>query len=398
MSKKPSFSIVMIIERFFPFVGGAETQCFQLSEEFIKKGAKVLVVTKRWEKDLPKKEKFKEGFKVIRLGAPGVSRITDYLSGFHLLLFLLMNRNSYSLLYVNGGLANIFGSTAILTGKILSKKVIAKVETPGELFFSGSKALSPKRFVHPLIKLRLLIAKKANFYIAQTNEVKKELIEFGVKKSQIRSLPNSVNENVFKPIRNKKILRKKLGLPTDEVMVMFCGRLVQRKGLVFLFKAWSKLSQKQKKAILVLLGSGKNQPDSIEEQLRKTAKKENMGNIYFLGEKQKLEVTRYLKAADIFVYPSIHSEGTALSVLEAMSSGLPVIVTKVGGLKTVVSNNDNGLLVEKRNSEAIYSALMFLINNPGQRAKFGKKAREKVLKKYSLAKVAEDYFNFLSIL
>jgi len=307
-----------------------------------------------------------------------------------------MNRNSYSLLYVNGGLANIFGSTAILTGKILSKKVIAKVETPGELFFSGSKALSPKRFVHPLIKLRLSIAKKANFYVAQTNEVKKELIEFGVKKGQIRSLPNSVNENVFKPIRNKKILRKKLGLPTDEVTVMFCGRLVQRKGLVFLFKAWRKLSQK--KVNLILLGSGKNQPDSIEEELRRTAKKENMGNIYFLGEKQKLEVAEYLKAADIFVYPSIHSEGTALSVLEAMSSGLPVIVTKVGGLKTVVSNNDNGLLVEKRNSEALYSALMFLINNPGQRAKFGKKAREKVLKKYSLAKVAEDYFNFLSTL
>jgi len=54
--------------------------------------------------------------------------------------------------------------------------------------------------------------------------------------------------------------------------------------------------------------------------------------------------------------------------------------------------------VEKRNSEAIYSALRFLINNPAQRAKFGKKAREEVLKKYSLAKVAKEYFNFLSIL
>ncbi len=386
----------MIIERFFPFVGGAETQCYQLSEEFTKKGAKVLVVTKQWQNNLPRKEKFKQGFEVVRLGSPGISRLADYLGGFHLLLFLLTNRQSYNLLYVNGGLANIFGSTAILTGKILSKKVIAKVETPGELFFSGPKALSPKRFVHPLIKLRLLLAKKANFYVAQTNEVKKELLEFGMKEGQIKSLPNCVDENVFKPGKNKKNLRKKLDLPSDKIIVMFCGRLVQRKGLVFLFKAWKKLSQKQKKAVLVLLGSGKNQPDSVEEQLRKAAKKDKMRNIYFLDEKQKLEVAKYLQTADIFVYPSIHSEGTALSVLEAMSSGLPIIATKVGGLKTVVSDNENGLLVKKEDSEAIYSALKLLINNPAQRAKFGKKAREAVLKKYSLARVSEGYFNFLS--
>ncbi len=390
-------SILMVIERFWPLVGGSETQCFQLSEELVKKGARVTVVTKRWNKNSLKEENFKQGFKVIRLGIPGKGRLEDYLAGIHLFFWLMRNRRLYALVYVNGGLANNFGSTAILIGKLLSKCVIGKVATPGELFFSGPKALSPKKLIHPLIKLRLFIAKKADFYTAHTKEVEKELFELGIDKSRIKKITNSVDENIFKPatlIQEKRNLRKALNLPSDKVVVIYCGRLVRRKGLTFLLEAWKKIVQKENDAILFILGSGKNQTDSVEEELKEIAQKERLKNIYFLGEKGKLLVAKFLKTADIFVYPSTHSEGTALSILEAMSSGLPVLGTNIGGIKDMIEDKDNGILVDKEDSEALFTALEFLIDNPKQRIRLGGNARETVLKRYSTTKVAEDFFNF----
>ncbi len=387
----------MVIERFWPLFGGSETQCFQLSEGLVKKGIKVTIVTKRWQKNFLREEDFKQGFKVIRLGRPGSGRLKDYLAAIHLLFWLTKNSHLYDLVYVNGGLANNFGSTAILIGKLLSKCVIGKVATPGELFFSGPKALSPKKLVHFLIKLRLFIAKKADFYTAHIKDVEEELTELGIDKSKIKKITNSVDENLFKPafsIKEKRKIRKELSLPLDKTILIYCGRLVRRKGLIFLLEAFKKIVQNKKDTILVILGSGKNQPDSVEKELKEIIQKERLKNIYFLGEKEKLEVAKFLKSADIFIYPSTHPEGTALSILEAMSSGLPVLGTDVGGIKEMIKDKDNGILVDKKDSSALFTALKFLLDNPKERIRLGKNARRTVLKQYSTTKVTEDFFNF----
>ncbi|MBM3209526.1 glycosyltransferase family 4 protein [Candidatus Shapirobacteria bacterium] len=395
-------SVVMVIERFWPLIGGSETQCSQLSEGLISGGARVLVVTKRWEEDFPKEEDLKQGFKVIRLGIPGRGRLIDYFAGVHLLAWLLRNHRLYNLIYVNGGLANTFGSTAILMGKLLSKWVVGKVATPGELFFSGPRALSPKRFVHPLIKLRLLIAKRADYYTAHTQEVEDELLGLGIEKPRIRKFTNSVDEKIFKPPISTKVkmdLRRKLDIPLNKTVVIYCGRLVKRKGLAFLLEAWKRIIQeKGDNVVLLILGSGRNQPDSVESELRGIVEKEGLKQVYFLGEKGKLTVAKFLRAADIFVYPSIHPEGTALSILEAMSSGLAVLGTRVGGIEALIENKKDGILVEKESPEALFLGLNYLLNNPDKRIKFGEKAREKILKSYSSSKITADFYHFFQSL
>jgi glycosyltransferase involved in cell wall biosynthesis len=226
-------SVLMVIERFFPLTGGAETQCFQLSAAFVISGVKVSIVTKRWLKEFAKKKFFKEGFWVFRVGKPGSGRFYDYYAGFSLAVFILKNRKLFDVFYINGGLANVFGSTAIFLGKLLGKKVVAKIETPGELFFSGPNSLSPKRYVHPLIKARLKIVKMADIFISQTRETRKQLLEFGIKEEKIREITNSVDVNFFRPpvsLRERNRLRKKWKVPFDKVVVLFCGRLVKRKG------------------------------------------------------------------------------------------------------------------------------------------------------------------------
>ncbi|MGB9706937.1 MAG: glycosyltransferase family 4 protein [Microgenomates group bacterium] len=388
--------ILMVIERFFPLIGGSETQCYQLSEKFVSFGGDVSVVTKRWKKELPLFEKFKEGFSVFRIGIPGSGRIADYFGGLALFFFLFRFRHSFDLIYVNGGLANIFGSTAILAGKLLRKPVGGKVATPGELIFSGPKALAPKEIVHPLIKIRLWIAKTADFYTAHTPEVVRELQQLGIKKEKIKEFTNSVDEKLFKPTTSeeKKKIRQALNLPLNKVIVIFCGRLVKRKGLAYLFEAWRDLEEIEPNSILFIIGSGENQPDSVEDKLKKFIKKNGIKNIKFLGSKKREEVAKFLKVGDIFVYPSVHPEGTALSVLEAMSCGMAVVGTDIGGINKMVKSGVNGLLVKKKNHQNLLKAILFLIKNPQERSRLGKRAREEILEKYTNDKVAKMYFNF----
>lgn len=401
MSKNDKPSVLVVIERFYPLVGGAENQCLQVSLGLKKKDYDIAVVTKKWRQEFASWEEVgEEKLAVKRLGIPGFSRWSDYIGGISLAIYLIGQRKHFQILFVDSGIANVFASTAILVGKILGKKVVAKVETPGELIFSGPWALSPKKFVHPLIKFRLYLAKKADYYIAQTKGMKDELVSLGMKKDLILPFPNSVDENLFKPLPNyllKKTIRQKLFLPKDKVIVMFCGRLVARKGLIYLLKAWKEIVKKSNNEVLVLVGSGQNQPDTAEGQLRDFVKENALSDkVIFTGEKNKLAVVECLKAADIFVYPSIHPEGRSLSVLEAMSSGLPAIVTDIGGLKEIVTNNINGLLVEKENSLALSQAIEKLLVNKDLRDRFGSEGRKEVVDKYSLTLSIENTDRLLS--
>ncbi|MGB9911198.1 MAG: glycosyltransferase family 4 protein [Microgenomates group bacterium] len=390
---KQNFSVLMVIERFFPLKGGSETQCWQLAEYLSRKKIKVNIATKRWEKSFLKEENFKEGFKVFRLGLPGEGRLKDYFSGLSLFIFMFKKRNDFDLVYVNGGLANIFGSTAILVGKLLGKKVISRVATPGELFFSGPYSLSPKKFVHPLIKLRLKIVRKADFFIAQTKQIKKELLIFGVSSKKIKIIPDGIEDKLFFPLKKEKKLklRKKLGLPLKKIIVTYCGRLVKRKGLINLIEVWNKLGRKNRNALLLLIGSGKNQPDSVEEILKEKSKKSEK-NIFFLGEKRREEIVDWLKASDVFVYPSIFPEGTPFSLLEAMSCGLAVIGSNVGGINEVIKHKKTGWLVKTGSVKSLFSALSFLINNSQLREKIGEKARLEIESRYRLPLIMNTYY------
>ncbi|HUV72383.1 MAG TPA: glycosyltransferase family 4 protein [Clostridia bacterium] len=390
-------SVLMVIERFFPLSGGAETQSYQLSSGLLRNGLTVDIVTKKWRNDISEKETFKEGFRVFRIGPAGLGKVGEYLVGLRLAAFLFINFKHWNTYYINGGLVNIFGSTAILVGKVLGKKVISKVETPGELFFTGPAALSPKRFVHPLIKLRLLVVKLSSLFIAQTPQVKKELLDFGIGQLKIKSFTNSVDTSFFRPVKSlteKKQIREKYGLPIERVIVSFCGRLVERKGLTFLLKAWSKIETK--KAILVLIGSGRDQSDSVEDKLRSMVKENKIRNVRFLGAQTRERVADMLKVSDIFVYPSIHPEGTALSVLEAMSCGVPVVVSNIGGLNDVVTNGKNGLTVPAGNSDKLGETLLELIANSQKYREIGQAGRRTVIGRYSTEKLVKEYQKLLT--
>ena len=111
-------------------------------------------------------------------------------------------------------------------------------------------------------------------------------------------------------------------------------------------------------------------------------------NISFLGDRN--DVPRILAGLDAAALSSL-SEGISLTILEAMSCGLPVVATAVGGNSEIIKNGQNGFLVDTDNTAELADKLSLLGNNPELRAQMGRDARDNIMSKWSLSKMNERY-------
>ena len=97
------------------------------------------------------------------------------------------------------------------------------------------------------------------------------------------------------------------------------------------------------------------------------------------------KANQYLKAFDIFVLPSV-KEGMPWVILEAMAAGLPIVATRVGGVSEMIKDEQNGLLIEPKNSQVLAEKITRLLKNPEVSQKLGLATKEKI-KEFSLEKM-----------
>ena len=125
-----------------------------------------------------------------------------------------------------------------------------------------------------------------------------------------RIIPNGVNTDLFGPGPFKQ----------EPDTILFVGRLEERKGLLFLLRAFLVLQKKHPKIRLLVLGEGKER-ETCERFIRRYAVK----NVQFLGKKTDEELARIYRQADIFCSPALYGESFGIVLLEAMASGVPVV-------------------------------------------------------------------------
>ncbi len=174
----------------------------------------------------------------------------------------------------------------------------------------------------------------------------------------------------------------------DSKVILFVGRLAEKKGVTYLIEAMSQVEAK-----LVIVGGG-----PLENQLKEQARKINAvaaGRIEFLGSKTHDELKLIYASADIFCAPSITAsdgdqEGFGLVILEAMASGLPVVASNSGGIVDLINDSHDGLLSEEKNSDDIAKNLNRLIEDRG----LYEALREQAIKtshKYDYEVIGEKY-------
>jgi phosphatidylinositol alpha-1,6-mannosyltransferase len=201
---------------------------------------------------------------------------------------------------------------------------------------------------------------------------RRQLVEaLGVGAERIEVVPNGIDER-FAPDGGDRAARERHGLGAAPV-ALFLGGLKPRKNLAVLLEAWREVTAARPDARLLIAGTG---PEGAG--LRRRAAALGLGReVVFAGRIAEADKPGYYHAADVFVSPS-SLEGFGFTVGEAMSSGLPAVVSDRGALPELVVDGQGGFVCPSRDAGAFARALLRLIEDAGTRRRFGAFNRERV--------------------
>jgi N-acetyl-alpha-D-glucosaminyl L-malate synthase BshA len=196
----------------------------------------------------------------------------------------------------------------------------------------------------------------------------------------IKFIPNFVDTEEFHPA-SYKVLDERSGRDIVVIHVSNFRKVKRIEDLIYAMKIVTKQAPDSK---LLLVGDGPERYN-IESLVRELDLKENV-----LLTGYRSDVADLLRCADVLVLCS-QTESAPLTVLEAMSSGVPVVATKVGGIPEIIKDSQNGYLVPVKNPEEIAEKLVLLNNSPENIRRLGKNARKSILEKFSIDKVLNQY-------
>jgi glycosyltransferase involved in cell wall biosynthesis len=182
-----------------------------------------------------------------------------------------------------------------------------------------------------------------------------------------------------------------LGLPQTGKIAIYTGRLVSYKGLPLLLRVWQEIQRNHPQVSLVLVGTGGLDIHNCEGDLKAYVEANGLQqSVHFTGSVQN--VPEYLQASDMFVFPT-ENDAFPSSLVEAMTCRLPVITTPVGAIKTIVSDQKNGLLVQPGDFQQLCQAIETLLTDPKLAARLGQAGWQTVQDNYSAEIVTRKYIN-----
>lgn len=226
--------------------------------------------------------------------------------------------------------------------------------------------------------------RKAQHVIAVSQQVRENLVQgHGMPAGKISVVYNGVT--ALSPGSECIILKEKLGIPADHLVLTNVARLDDQKGQGYLLTAMQQLITEFPNVTLLLVGDGPKRVDIT----RSVESASLTRNVRILGYRE--DVPDILSFTNIFVLPSLN-EGFPFSIVEAMSAGLPVIATKVGGNHEAVVDGITGIIVEAGNATQLYAAMKSLIADSEKRSMMGDSARDRALLQFSSAGMLDQTF------
>jgi glycosyltransferase involved in cell wall biosynthesis len=212
-----------------------------------------------------------------------------------------------------------------------------------------------------------------------------------VKKNKLMTILNGIDTDQFRPVHKDErlFLRNKYNYIKELLIFGTVCRLDPIKNLKFLIRNFAIIHKTLPESILVITGEGPIKEELIDYCQTIGLERE----IIFLGQLDSLE--KVYPIFNIYLNASL-SEGTSMTILEAMSCGLPVIASNVGGTSKLVDNN-TGILFQSNNNEEFIESVIYLAKRPQLAVKMGIRGREKVEQNFSINKCVQRYeslYNF----
>ncbi len=240
------------------------------------------------------------------------------------------------------------------------------------------------------MRLQKLLSYKTDAIIALSRDIKSCMAKHvGIRDTKVTVIINGVDTNVFRPRENTSI-RERLGYGKDDFLVGTVGRIVDIKNHPELIAAFVGVQRTHPQAKLLVVGDG---PEF--HSLAELIKSEHLeGSVRLLGARQ--DIPDIISAFDLYVSTS-KNEGISNTILEAMSCGVPVIASNVGGNPEIVPDREVGNIYNLGDIEELVSSITHLMDNEDERRRYGKNARKRVERNYSLRTMIEAYSNIYEL-
>ena len=371
MSKKPRIGLISFHSFFQP--GGVKRHILGLQKEFKKRGIYSKIIAPR-----RKKQEF-YGKDVILLGTsfplPFSGSQSDFCINFNpLSIEKFLKKEKFDFLHLHN-----FGFPS--AWQILERSDVLNVLT-FHANIEGSEFL--KNFPIFLYLLNKIVQWKIDGVIgvAPLN-----LRVFKGYKGPKTVIPNAIDLGEFGHWVPK--IKK---FSDGKINILFLGRIEERKGLIYLLRAFKVLEKKFTNLRLIVVGEG-----PLKRELQIWTKKNKLKNVVFEGGIKEERTPVYYRTADIFVSPAIYGESFGIVLVEAMACGIPVVAFANEGYKEVLKKGKGErFLVKPKDYKTLAKKLEILIKNKELRKEMGEWGQIEA-KKYSWPKIADQVLDFYEL-
>lgn len=375
MGVRPNESPLLLVVVPILASGGTEKQLLCILPYLVARGYRVVVYTTRGNGPLDSE------FRAAGIGVVNGSKSLSGLLGIiacAVRLVVILKRQKPNLIhfflpeaYLIGGMCSVFAGTQ---PRIMSRRSLSHYQSRRP--FSGF--------------LERCLHRRMNAVIANSTAVLRELEGEGVDPKKLVTIMNGVDINKFGKV-GKQTSRKKLGLYPGQLVLTCVANLIPYKGHSDLLTALSSIRDRLPKTWTLLIVG---RDEGIGNELRNEARRLRIAeNIRWLGERGDLP--NIYAASDVCLLCS-HEEGLPNAVLEAQASGVPVVVTDVGGSPEAINDGRTGILVPPHSPASIAKAILLLAGDASLRFGMGRKAKIWINESFSLIACVEAHQSLYS--
>lgn len=366
-----NMKIAIVSPVFPPYAGGMANVAFHHARLLQEKGFDVVVFTPNYKRNLTEKINYQ--------GIPTVILKPVFQFGNAALIpSLRQSLNGFDVVFLH---YPFFGADEMLFG--LKKRLIVfyHMDVVGQGLFRAIFLLHKKIFL-PLLMKKAEKVIVSSFDYANGSDIKKYYIASPEKFVEI---PCGVDSKHFFPSDDFQLPQ---GYDMEgKKIILFVGGLDSAhyfKGVEILLEAFSMLSQDN--AIMFIVGSG-----NMADQYKHKAAELGVGErVVFCGRVEDDDLPKFYNKADIVVLPSIDkTEAFGIVLIEAMACAKPVVATNLAGVRSVVENGVNGILVESKNARELSLALEKILSDNELAKKMGEAGLKKIRERYEWERVGE---------
>ena len=373
------YSCLLICFTYPPVLGGSEIEAQRVCRVLRERGHRVLVLC-AGHAEMPNAKDWIDPYgtpvRIIGKGAQGPWLDRVFALGVVRELWRL--RGQFEVIYFL--MQGLHLAAGLPVCRLLGLPVVMKISGSGIIEFMQQSFLGR-------LELRWL-NQWAKRVMVLNEGIEEEAVRAGIDRKKLFWMPNPVHVEEFAPAtaEERQQLRLDLKITADAPVVIYVGRLAPEKELRSLLEAFALVSRKWVTAQLVLVGDG---PDRamLESETQRLGLE---AAVRFTGRQPIDRVRQYLKLADVFALVS-RLEGFPCSLIEAMSTGLASVVSRIPANLQLVDDGVHGWSGEVRNPGELAAAMNRLIEDPDSRARMGAAGRQRIIDHYSALKIAERY-------